>query len=207
MQSPIKMPQSVTVDDFVVNWQARLTDAHLERLANQGFVVLDDVFTDKALKALQLESGSGEYQQASLTKGEQITHIRGDKTRWINQECVFGSHYLASIDQLAKLCNRLLYTGIQHSEAHYAYYPVGLGYQWHQDNPQGRHERILSAVFYLNDDWSDEDGGELSLIDLSDGQHHILPKANRLVLFQSDLMHQVEITNRQRHSIATWMRR
>jgi SM-20-related protein len=34
-----------------------------------------------------------------------------------------------------------------------------------------------------------------------------MPVANRLVIFDSDLQHQVQIAHRQRYSIATWMRR
>lgn len=206
-KSPTQTAQQITANDFRVDWQAQIDSDNLDKLVNQGFVVLDDVFHNNALLALQTESQGIEYQQATLTKGEQLTHIRGDKICWIHQNLVAGSHYLHSIHQLAKLCNQWLYTGISHSEAHYACYPAGFGYQWHKDNPRGRNERVLSAVFYLNNDWSIKDAGELSVIDLTDVHHRILPKANRLIVFNSDLQHQVEIANRQRHSIATWMRR
>ena len=62
-------------------------------------------------------------------------------------------------------------------------------------------------MYYLNDDWSQTDGGEILVVDKLGNEQKLLPKANRLVLFDSELLHQVNITNRTRFSIATWMRR
>lgn len=69
------------------------------------------------------------------------------------------------------------------------------GYQWHSDNPMGRDERVISAVFYLNEDWQAADGGEVLLIDKNNLQTRA-PKANRLLVFDSNLRHQVNITHR-----------
>ena len=84
---------------------------------------------------------------------------------------------------------------------------MGFGYQWHSDNPAGRDERVISAVLYLNDDWSDSDGGALEIVDKHGIHQNVMPVANRLVIFDSDIQHQVQIAHRQRYSIATWMRR
>ena len=62
-------------------------------------------------------------------------------------------------------------------------------------------------MFYLNDDWSNSDGGALEIVDKYGIHHNVMPVANRLVIFDSDLQHQVQIAHRQRYSIATWMRR
>ena len=115
--------------------------------------------------------------------------------------------YLQAINELAQFFNQTLYTGIRRSEAHYARYPAGFGYQWHSDNPQGRDERVLSAVFYLNEGWGAPDGGEIVVIDQHDTQQQLQPQGNRLVIFNSNLVHQVAITHRERFSIATWMRK
>jgi SM-20-related protein len=195
------------LSDFAVNWADIFDSAQLDSLVNKGWVIIDDVFTDKALLALQAESGFIEYRDAQLTAGIRISDIRGDKIRWITQNFFAGFYYLQSINDLAALLNRSLFAGIRHSEAHYACYPVGFGYQWHSDNPTGRDERVISAVFYLNDEWATADGGALEVID-NDCQHHnVMPIANRLIVFDSNLQHQVQIAHRQRYSIATWMRR
>ncbi len=192
---------------FHVDWEHRLTDDELDKLSFEGFIIIDEIFEDRALLALQAESGFIDYRDAHLAAGVRLSHIRGDKIRWINKDFYAGFYYLQSINELAGVLNRTLYTGIRHSEAHYACYPIGFGYQWHSDNPTGRDERVLSAVFYLNDNWEKDDGGALEIVDHHGVHNVILPVANRLIIFHSDLRHQVQTAYRQRYSIATWMRR
>lgn len=191
---------------FDIDWHNKL-QADLTHFVQTGFLVLDEVFDIGDLQALQNESGFLTYKTAHLTHGERLTHIRGDNIRWIDESCPVGMAYLSSINRLGACLNELFYVGIRSSEAHYACYPAGFGYQWHKDNPAGRDERVISAVYYLNDDWQDTDGGQISLYDKTDTLHALAPKANRLVLFDSNLRHQVEITQRTRYSIATWLRR
>ena len=193
--------------DFLVDWPTILSDSQLDQLTNEGWIIIDEVFAAKALLALQSESGFVDYREAQLTAGIRLSEIRGDKIRWINKDFFAGFYYLQSINQLAAVLNRSLFAGIRHSEAHYACYPVGFGYQWHSDNPANRDERVISAVFYLNDDWQPKDGGALEVVDHQGIHHQVMPVANRLVVFDSNLQHQVQIAHRQRYSIATWMRR
>ena len=197
----------LALSDFDVAWQNKLTDEQLDKFVDDGWMIIDGVFENKALLALQSESGFIEYRDAELTAGIRVSDIRGDRIRWITENFFAGFYYLQSINALAALFNQSLFAGIRHSEAHYACYPVGFGYQWHSDNPAGRDERVISAVFYLNDDWSDSDGGALEIVDKHGIHHNVMPVANRLVIFDSDLQHQVQIAHRQRYSIATWMRR
>lgn len=202
MVDALNMPKK----GFCVDW-SRLIDNRLETFLQTGVLVLDEVFDQQDVLLLQKESGFIEYKAATLTQGERRQSIRGDDIRWIDEDCPIGMDYLGSIMSLAEYFNQALYAGIRRSEAHYACYPAGFGYQWHVDNPKGRDERVISAVFYLNDDWSDTDGGEILVIDKQSQQQILTPKANRLVIFDSNLRHQVNITNRRRFSIATWMRR
>lgn len=191
---------------FDVNWQS-LIEPKLDDFISTGVMVLDEVFDEADLGKLQAESGFVEYREATLTHGERQANIRGDSIRWIDDNCPFGTAYLESINQLGRYFNQTLYTGIRRSEAHYACYPAGFGYQWHTDNPKGRDERVISAVFYLNDNWQACDGGAICVIDKQDNTAQLLPQRNRLVLFDSNLLHQVAITHRRRFSIATWLRR
>ena len=195
------------MSDFDVNWKDKLTDAQLDKFVDDGWLIIDDIFDRTALLALQAESGFIDYRDAELTAGIRVSDIRGDKIRWITENFFAGYFYLQSINALAALFNRSLFAGIRHSEAHYACYPVGFGYQWHSDNPAGRDERVISAVFYLNDEWATSDGGALEIVDKHGLHHNVMPAANRLIIFDSDLQHQVQIAYRQRYSIATWMRR
>lgn len=198
--------EALDYSDFSANWEQRINDEVLDIFVHDGFIVIDDVYSQTALLALQAESGFIDYRDAKLAEGVRKTDIRGDRIRWITKDFFAGYYYLQSINELAHLFNRTLFAGIRHSEAHYACYPPGFGYKWHSDNPVGRDERVVSAVFYLNDEWEDTDGGQLSIIDSHNQPHQLLPKANRLVIFDSNLQHQVEIAHRQRYSIATWLR-
>lgn len=189
------------------NWQDLIDDNKLDSFVDHGFIVLDECFDKIFFNALQKESGLIAYQDAHLTQGERVTDIRGDSIRWIDNLCPVGVQYLQAIDSLGQFFNRTLYTGIRQCEAHYARYPAGFGYQWHSDNPKGRDERVLSAVFYLNDNWGEHDGGEILLIDKNGSEQKLQPQANRLVIFVSNLRHQVAITHRERFSIATWLRK
>ena len=206
-KQPLPTQHLLQCSDFEVNWRNKLTDKQLDKLVDDGWLIIDNVFEQKALLALQAESGFIDYRDAQLTAGIRISDIRGDKIRWITKDFFAGFYYLQSINALAALFNQSLFAGIRHSEAHYACYPVGFGYQWHSDNPVGRDERVISAVFYLNDDWTPDDGGALEIVDKHGIHHNLMPVANRLVIFDSDLQHQVQIAHRQRYSIATWMRR
>ena len=204
------MPPSqhiLKTSDFDVNWEDKLTDTQLDQFVDDGWLIIDDIFDSTALLALQAESGFIDYRDAELTAGIRVSDIRGDKIRWITENFFAGYFYLQSINALAALFNRGLFAGIRHSEAHYACYQVGFGYQWHSDNPAGRDERVISAVFYLNDEWATSDGGALEIVDKHVLHHNVMPVANRLIIFDSDLQHRVQIAHRQRYSIATWMRR
>ena len=201
------LENSFLENSFRVDWEKWLTDSAIDELVTTGFLLLDEVFLEPALTALQHESGFIDYREATLAYGQRVSHIRGDKIRWINEGFEAGFCYVQAVYQLGQLLNRYLFAGIRHCEAHYACYPVGFGYAWHTDNPNGRDERVISAVYYLNDEWQESDGGALEIIDKQGKSHEIMPKANRLIIFDSNLRHQVQTAHRQRYSIATWLRR
>lgn len=194
-------------NNFAVDWQHKISQAQLDEFYDLGFFVVDDCFEAADFCALQQESGFVSYQQATLTQGERISHIRGDNIRWIDEECAVGARYLNCIEKLGAYLNQLFFLGIWRAEAHYAYYPAGFGYEWHKDNPKGRDDRVVSAVFYLNDEWTADDGGQIVLVDNTDCERNFVPKGNRLVVFDSNLLHKVAITHKTRFSIATWLRR
>ena len=143
---------------WAVDWQSLLTENLLRQLLTDGWIYFDAVFDKEALRALQVESGYVTYRDATLTDGKRVPDIRGDRIRWIVHDdkstLPIGNFYLQCVEELGQVLNRLFFCGIKQCEAHYACYPKGFGYDWHTDNPQGRDERVMSAVYYLNDDWT-----------------------------------------------------
>lgn len=192
---------------FLVEWEDKISESVLVHFEQTGFFVLDNVLALQDFLCLQQESGFLTYKEAALTGGMRYEAIRGDRIRWIDGQCVAGQKYLIALQGLAHFLNRLYYLGIKECEAHYACYPKGFGYLWHTDNPKGRDERVLSAVYYLNDEWAACDGGAIEVIDKTGTSQTLLPCANRLVVFDSNLSHQVQTTQRVRYSIAAWLRR
>lgn len=193
------------MNNFEVDWHAHCQH-HLDDFIQTGTMVLDGLFGQNEVAALQQESGFVQYQEACLTHGERHSAIRGDSIRWIDESCPMGVGYLGAINEFGRYLNQTLFAGIRRSEAHYACYPSGFGYDWHTDNPKGRSERVISAVFYLNEQWTAEDGGAIVVVDKQEQHRQLLPKLNRLVVFDSNLLHKVQVTHRNRFSIATWLR-
>jgi SM-20-related protein len=114
---------------------------------------------------------------------------------------------LEQLEQLRLELNREAGLGLFELELHYAWYPPGAGYARHVDQPQGRAQRRVSLVLYLNEDWTPAAGGELRIFDAADGHRDIEPLAGRLVCFlTTGREHAVLPTQRDRLSISGWFR-
>lgn len=189
----------------------------LDRLVDDGFAIIDHALPqDLYLQLVQASQDTTHYQAAKITAGGRLETVRSDSTRWIDTQDDAGKHYLAVLHGLGDVLNQALYLGIRSVEAHYAQYQVGQFYAQHSDNAKGSNIRAISTVLYLNstinnsltsDTWQAEWGGELRLEGLHHTMHDILPIANRLVVFQSDLPHEVLPATQVRRSIAGWLRR
>lgn len=155
---------------------------------------------------------SGALREASVGHGASKSRrndIRGDSTLWLDDpRCgAAAREFLSKLDALREQFNRLLYLGLHEVEAHYAAYPLGAFYKLHRDRFRDSDARRVSLVSYLNDDWREQDGGQLRIL-LADGSEHIvLPQAATSVVFLSELEHEVLPAQRERLSIAAWMRR
>ncbi|MFT5336964.1 MAG: SM-20-related protein [Luteibaculaceae bacterium] len=140
----------------------------------------------------------------------QNQEIRGDKIHWIdggsNNE--FELIYLQKMEKFMLYLNKTCFTAIKGFESHYASYGITHIYKRHLDQFKNENGRKFSTVLYLNDNWVEEDGGNLSLYPAGKNQVNIIPSGGRLVLFRSDEMeHEVQASNtRNRQSIAGWMK-
>ena len=73
----------------------------------------------------------------------------------------------------------------------FACYRAGGFYRWHSDAPDEDSRRVITAIYYVNHDWRQSDGGELRLRDRNGEFVNVAPIADRLVLFDSRLEHEV----------------
>lgn len=190
------------------DWARLLDDAALDQLSTQGYVLISNVLDPDFFAALCTESQTLlDYQAAGLIDGVQQRQIRSDTTRWLNPTDAVGGQYLMALDQLSEWLNQQFYLGIRRAEAHYACYDAGQYYQLHRDNPKGSNVRAMSTVFYLNPIWQSAWGGQIRLQDRAGIWHAFDPTGNQMVVFESDLLHEVLPATTTRRSIAGWLRR
>lgn len=179
----------------------------LNDLDEQGFTLIDAAYPQDYQQAVVTEclAHLEQFRQAAIQNGV-VSNIRSDHILWLNPELPIAEQHSQTLLALAQELNRAFYLGIKHVEAHFACYNSGEFYALHRDNPQGKNGRMISSVYYLHQDWQDDFGGQLRLQDKHGAWHIISPQPNRLVLFQSDLLHEVLASKAQRLSITAWLR-
>ena len=195
------------------------TDHLIDTLAEQGWVVCDQAIDAQLWHRLYTQAANlwhaGAFQQAGVGRGTSHTlntAIRGDAIYWIDPShtSLPSDDFLAWAGTLQQDMNRLLYAGLNSAEFHFARYPAGQGYTKHLDQHQGQQHRKISLVLYLNQDWTEANGGELCLYDTQDENREIrriLPQPGRLVLFRSDIFpHEVLPCTQTRWSLTGWFR-
>jgi SM-20-related protein len=118
---------------------------------------------------------------------------------------------MASVKALRLHLNEALFLGAQEAELHFARYAPGAFYRTHRDRFRDDDARLVSLVFYLNDEWPDDAGGELMLYAADDSGAvitRVQPNAGTMVCFLSDRFpHEVLPATRERFSLTGWLRR
>lgn len=185
---------------------SRITDA----LVDRGYIVIKDALSKELIvKLYELSQDESLYKQAGISRSKD-THIdstrRSDKTKWIDEDNGILSEYLLFNEGLREYLNRSLYLGLSFYESHFSIYEKAAFYEKHLDAFKGSSNRKVTTLLYLNEEWSEEDGGELILYDEEDREiQRVLPKGNTMLVFLSDKFpHEVLKTKKKRHSIAGW---
>lgn len=134
--------------------------------------------------------------------------IRSDKIYWMDRshDNVYEQEFLQLAEDFIAHLNNTCYTGINGYEFHYALYEEGNSYGRHRDRFNNNSSRKYSLISYLNENWLEEDGGQL-LVYQDEGVQKILPQAQTAVFFKSDEMeHEVTKATRPRMSISGWLK-
>lgn len=154
-----------------------------------------------------------QFKQAGVGRDKQHaanSTIRRDEISWIESHEGAQGRWLEFSLQLQRHLNRKLMLGLFSFESHFAHYAPGAFYKTHVDAFKGQANRVLSVVLYLNEDWGDDDGGEMVLY--SDSQPNVTlckvqPTTGTLAVFLSEeFPHEVLPAKRDRYSIAGWYR-
>ncbi|MFA6137215.1 MAG: 2OG-Fe(II) oxygenase [Sulfurimonas sp.] len=186
----------------------RITDA----LVKDGYIIIPHAMRNSLPSQLLTKAKeTTNYKKASISRATN-KQIDSDKRRdsicWLDHDNAEQSEFLNFADEFKEYLNRELFMGIQYFESHFAIYEEGDFYETHIDAFKDSKNRVVTVVYYLNENWVDGDGGELVVYD-SQNQHltTVAPHADTLVVFLSDKFpHEVLKANKRRYSIAGWFR-
>jgi SM-20-related protein len=186
----------------------------LDQLAENDFVFVDNFIPDELYQNIKQYFLSlvneQEFAKAAIGSSEQRqveSSIRGDFIYWLDQQKdrEVGALF-ALFDEVMQNLRQYLFISLSDYEFHFALYPPKTRYEKHLDQFQGKNNRVISMLIYLNEDWKPGDGGELKVYQKDGSEVLIEPLAKRLVLFRSDsVVHEVMLTNTDRKSLTGWL--
>ncbi len=184
----------------------------IDALVKDGYIIITDALDPQlATNLKQFALDETNYKQAGISSNSDL-HLdknkRRDKIQWLSDNEVSQSEFLAFSNTLKEKLNRELYLGINYYESHFAIYGEGDFYETHMDAFKHSKNRVVTTVYYLNDDWDEKDGGELIIYDENNNfLTKVVPHANTLIVFLSDKFpHEVKPAKKKRYSIAGWFR-
>jgi SM-20-related protein len=181
-------------------------------LVENGYIIIENALAQQlANDLLSLAQNDYGYKNAGISSTSKL-HIdkskRSDKTRWIDEDDAIQSNYLNFANGLLNYLNRSFYLGLKYYESHFAIYEKGDFYEKHLDAFKNSKNRVVTTVYYLNENWTKNDGGELIIYDKHNNKlTTVSPEANTLVVFMSNnFPHEVLKAGKKRFSIAGWFR-
>lgn len=197
-----------------------LLDYISQAIYQNSYVVVDGFVDESYRKALLKEQtdllNQGQFKKAAVGKGDQKqvrAEIRSDEVLWMDPTVLSPLQVIfwEKIEELKQVLNRRCFLGLKSFEGHFARYPIGSFYKRHLDQFHAVPHRIVTVILYLNDSWTEADGGQLRMYfpqeDGSERVEDVLPLGGRLVVFLSEeIPHEVLPTHKERISITGWLR-
>lgn len=188
------------------------SEEQLDFFAEKKYLILDDFLTMMEVSQLRQladeRSTAGQFKEAGVGKGNEHRVIKTERGDWIcwleeNSENEALQLYWNRVEEIKQIINRHFYLGLNEVEAHLAIYKAGGFYKRHSDRHQISSSRRISLVLYLNETWQERDGGKLKIY-LPNESIEVSPLAGRMVVFMSEIEHEVLPTQVDRYSITGW---
>jgi SM-20-related protein len=191
-----------------------------QEIYSNSYVVVDN-FADQAFRKELLKEqtdllNQGQFKKAAVGRGDQKqvrSEIRSDEVLWMDPTALspLQAIFWEKIEELKQVLNRRCFLGLKSFEGHFARYPIGSFYKRHLDQFHAVPHRIVTVILYLNESWTEADGGQLRMYfpqeDGSERVEDVLPLGGRLVVFLSEeIPHEVLPTKKERISITGWLR-
>jgi len=155
----------------------------------------------------------GAFRHAGVGRGAGFRvrpEVRSDHVLWIDPDAATRRQraWLSRMEALRRALNERLWLGLFTYEAHLAVYPPGAFYATHLDRFEGARHRLVTVILYLNEAWSESDGGALRVfLDAPDPPpfEEVRPEGGTLVAFLSgEHPHEVLPAHRERWSVVGW---
>ncbi len=187
---------------------SQITDA----LVTDGYIIIADALEPKlSPNLLDFAKNEQDFKRAGISGASDLhldSNRRRDKIHWLDDTTEEQREFLDFGDGLKEYLNRELYLGLSYYESHFAIYDEGDFYETHLDSFKNSKNRVVTTVYYLNEDWGEDDGGELVVYDeYNNFLATVAPQANTLIIFMSEKFpHEVLPAKRKRYSIAGWFR-
>jgi len=190
---------SQTIDDDLVHTGFHIIDGFLDQAPYQAL--------SQTIKNMPLHT---HFKMAKVGRAATEAHhptIRNDHISWLAPDDDTWQIFFAAINNIKTILNRSLFLGLDQFESHIAIYPPGHFYKKHVDQFKTTQNRRISCVYYFNDHWQPEHGGELTLYNQDNTMLSVVaPHGNRFICFNSELPHEVMMTYQTRYSIAGWLK-
>jgi SM-20-related protein len=197
-----------------------LLDHISQEIYSNSYVVVDNFVDEAFRKALLKEQtellNQGQFTKAAVGKGDQKqvrAEIRSDEVLWMDSTSLspLQAIFWEKVAEVQQVLNRRCFLGLKSFEGHFARYPIGSFYKRHLDQFHAVPHRIVTIILYLNESWTEADGGQLRMyFPQEDGSERVedaLPLGGRLVVFLSEeIPHEVLPTQKERISITGWLR-
>ncbi len=187
---------------------------YFDELAAQDWTIIpvDLAQARKLRKSAEDKFKAQKFKPATLNRSTiPEKSIRNDSIFWLDKNSnLLNSDDRAAIKQINTLTSQLrdyFRTSLNSSECHYAVYEAGHFYQRHQDLTAHNNKRIFSFVIYLNESWNSDYGGQLVGYSGSKKIFTLEPQMGHMILFKSELEHEVLKTYKARFSLTGWMRK
>lgn len=216
LSSLIATSSHTFMDTQIMQFEEAFEDL-IQGLLHQDFGICQGLLDETTIIGLRsnllqyLENGemhaAGVGQKFDFSKN---AAVRGDLIKWIEADTT-DPYEIILLDRVREFflyLNRTCFTSINDFEFHYAFYEQGSFYKRHLDQFKNDRGRQFSLVFYINENWLEIDGGNLSIYREGRPTANIYPTAGTAVFFKSDrIEHEVHLSpTRYRLSIAGWLK-
>lgn len=196
-------------------------DLLIDAVAEVGYGVFPELLSSKTqqdlVQLMEAKELKDKFVRAGVGSGSATQlrpEIRSDSIIWLdsNDSDPVASSWVKGMNTLCERFCSQIFLSVASYEGHLARYPAGGFYKAHLDRHSKTLAREISIIVYLNQDWSQDDGGQLRIYTDSEkgvaGPYiDVLPEAGTVVIFRSAIFwHEVISSKRPRLSLTGWLR-